>query len=184
MFNRILASTALALILGVSGGAYAQTAGGATTSGSLIMQQQSGEMLAEDIIGANVRNAQNESIGSVSDLILDQNGQLKGAVISVGGFLGIGDKKVAVPWNAVKVGTAPTAASGSTGGGSTGGATSTASQDPVLMVNMTKEELKSAAPFKTVAQQQRETERASRPAPSGAPATAPGTSRPATSPTQ
>jgi sporulation protein YlmC with PRC-barrel domain len=179
MFNRILASTALALILGVSGGAYAQTAGGATTSGSLIMQQQSGEMLAEDIIGANVRNAQNENIGSVTDLILDQNGQLKGAVISVGGFLGIGDKKVAVPWSAVKIGAPPVAASGSTGG-----ATSTASQDPVLLVNMTKEELKSAAPFKTAAQQQRETERASRPAPSGAPATAPGSSRPATSPTQ
>jgi sporulation protein YlmC with PRC-barrel domain len=166
MMNRILTSTALALALGLTAGAYAQTAptGGA---GAIMTQQQTGEMLAEDIIGANVRNAQNESIGSVSDLILDQNGQLKGAVISVGGFLGIGDKKVAVPWSEVKMSSAATA-SGSAGG-------STASADPVVMVNMTKDQLKEAPAYKTVAQQARDADRATRTTPSGAPATAPGT---------
>lgn len=173
MINRILASTALALALGMSAGASAQTAAG----GAVINQQQTGEILAEDIIGTAVRNAQNENIGSVSDLILDQNGQLKGAVISVGGFLGIGDKKVAVPWSAVQVRAADTPASGSASGAAT------TSQDPVLMVNMSKDELKSAESFKTVAQQRREADRATRAVPSGAPATAPGTARPA-SPTQ
>jgi sporulation protein YlmC with PRC-barrel domain len=175
MINRILASTALALALGVSAGAYAQTA----PAGAVITQQQSSEMLAADIIGTNVRNAQNESIGAVSDLILDQNGQLKGAVISVGGFLGIGDKKVAVPWTAVQLRAPDTSASGSASGAAT------PSQDPVLMVSMTKDELKSAEAFKTVAQQRRDAERAARPAPSGAPATAPGTARPGgTTPSQ
>ena len=172
MINRILASTALALTLGVSGGAFAQTAPG----GAVIAQQQSGEILAEDIIGTNVRNAQNESIGSVSDLILDQNGQLKGAVISVGGFLGIGDKKVAVPWSSVQM-RAANAASGSAGGTASGAATNS-SQDPVLIVNMSKDELKAAEAFKTTAQQRRDAERAARPTPGGAPATAPGSPRP------
>lgn len=172
MINRFLASTALALALGVSAGASAQTAPSGAAAGAVITQQQNGEFLAEDIIGTNVRNAQNESIGSVSDLILDQNGQLKGAVISVGGFLGIGDKKVAVPWSAVQVRAADTSASGSASGAAS------PSQDPVLMVSMTKDQLKSAEGFKTVAQQRRDAERATRPAPSGAPATAPGTPRP------
>ena len=104
-------------------------------------QQQTGEMLAQDIIGTNVRNAQNESIGSVSDLVLDDKGQLKGAVVSVGGFLGIGDKKVAVPWDQVQV----RAASGSSGTATGTGGTAAASQDPVLMVNMTKDQLMSRA---------------------------------------
>jgi sporulation protein YlmC with PRC-barrel domain len=167
MIHRLLTSTALALALGVSAVAYAQTAPG----GAIITEQQPGEIVAEDIIGTNVRNAQNESIGSVSDLVLDTNGQVKAVLVSVGGFLGIGDKKVAVSWNQLQVRAADSGAPGTATGTGTG-ATAPASQDPALVVNMTKDQLKAAPEFKTLAQQGRESDRA---APSGAPATAPRT---------
>jgi len=52
---------------------------------------------ASRIIGSSVYNERNESIGSVDDLILAAGGSSPMAVISVGGFLGIGAKLVAVP---------------------------------------------------------------------------------------
>lgn len=51
------------------------------------------------IVGAAVHNGQNERVGTVDDLLLNENGdQVVVAVISVGGFLGIGNKLVAVPY--------------------------------------------------------------------------------------
>lgn len=60
---------------------------------------------ASRIIGSTVYNENNESIGSVDDLIVPQEGGQPVAVLSVGGFLGIGSRLVAVPyerlsWNA------------------------------------------------------------------------------------
>ena len=137
----------------------AQTATGGA-SGTVTMQQ-SGEHLADDVIGATVRNAQNENIGSVADLVIGKDGQVKAAVLSVGGFLGIGDKHVAVPWTQVQVSTGSRAAvSGSASG------TADTGRDPAVMVNMTKDQLKQAPEFKTMSQQQRETDR-SRTVPSG-----------------
>jgi sporulation protein YlmC with PRC-barrel domain len=154
--THFLTSTALSLVLFASAGALAQTAtSGVPANASPVTQQQSGEYLADDVIGATVRNAQDENIGSVADLVIDQNGQVKAAVLSVGGFLGIGDKHVAVPWNEVKIGAARRASAT----GSPAGSADTA-RDPAVMVNMTKDELKQAPAFRTIAQQQREMERA------------------------
>jgi len=60
---------------------------------------------ASRIIGANIYNEENRSIGEVHDLLVAANGTAPTAVLSVGGFLGIGDRYVAVPlanlqWNA------------------------------------------------------------------------------------
>ncbi|TPG57544.1 PRC-barrel domain containing protein [Roseomonas nepalensis] len=52
---------------------------------------------ASRIIGSSVFNERNESIGSIDDLILAHGGSSPMAVVSVGGFLGIGAKLVAVP---------------------------------------------------------------------------------------
>ena len=49
------------------------------------------------IVGATVYNDSNQSIGTVDDLIVGQDGKMSTAVISVGGFLGIGRKLVRVP---------------------------------------------------------------------------------------
>jgi sporulation protein YlmC with PRC-barrel domain len=56
---------------------------------------------ASKLIGASVYNEHNEKIGSVDDLILTQDDKVVVAVISVGGFLGIGSKLVAVPYEQV-----------------------------------------------------------------------------------
>jgi|ERR1051326_635737 sporulation protein YlmC with PRC-barrel domain len=56
---------------------------------------------ASSLIGMDVRNAQNEKLGDIKDLAVDlPSGKIEYAVLSVGGFLGIGDKYVAVPVNA------------------------------------------------------------------------------------
>jgi sporulation protein YlmC with PRC-barrel domain len=55
---------------------------------------------ASDIIGIEVRNAQNEKLGKVEDLIVDlASGRISYAILSMGGVLGIGDKLVLVPAN-------------------------------------------------------------------------------------
>lgn len=56
---------------------------------------------ASQIIGANVKNAQKESIADVNDLILDSTGCVAFAVIGEGGFLEIGERAVAVPFQAL-----------------------------------------------------------------------------------
>lgn len=58
-----------------------------------------GEMSGEAVIGATVRNQQNETVGSINDIYLDSNGAVKTVVVSVGGFLGMGSHDVALPWN-------------------------------------------------------------------------------------
>jgi sporulation protein YlmC with PRC-barrel domain len=56
---------------------------------------------ASSLIGMDVRNQQNEKLGEIKDLAVDlPSGKISYAVIGVGGFLGIGDKYVAVPPNA------------------------------------------------------------------------------------
>ncbi|WP_458095907.1 PRC-barrel domain-containing protein [Roseomonas sp. WA12] len=54
------------------------------------------------IIGSNVYNERNESIGSVDDVILASGGSSPMAIVSVGGFLGIGAKLVAVPMSELR----------------------------------------------------------------------------------
>jgi len=55
-------------------------------------------MRASELVGMDVRNEQNESIGQVKDLIADQRGEIQALIVSVGGFLGLGDRNVAVGW--------------------------------------------------------------------------------------
>lgn len=51
---------------------------------------------AENMMGKNVYGSDNEKVGEVEDVILDSNGQARQLVISSGGFLGIGEKQIAV----------------------------------------------------------------------------------------
>jgi sporulation protein YlmC with PRC-barrel domain len=58
---------------------------------------------ASKIIGSNIYNESNESIGEVDDVIIPPGGGSPVAVISVGGFLGIGSKLVAVPYDRLQM---------------------------------------------------------------------------------
>jgi hypothetical protein len=64
----------------------------------------SGEMSGEAVIGATVRNQQNETVGSINDIYLDSNGAVKTVIVSVGGFLGMGSHDVALPWSDLSFG--------------------------------------------------------------------------------
>jgi sporulation protein YlmC with PRC-barrel domain len=54
------------------------------------------DIRASDLIGMDVYNLNNEAVGEVEDLVLDNGKNVKGIVISVGGFLGLGERNVAV----------------------------------------------------------------------------------------
>ena len=55
------------------------------------------------IIGSNVVNQHDEGIGKIEDVVLDANaGRIAYAILSFGGFLGMGNKYFAIPWNAFK----------------------------------------------------------------------------------
>ncbi|ANW00875.1 PRC-barrel domain-containing protein [Bradyrhizobium icense] len=57
---------------------------------------QPADMRASKLIGTNVYNLTNENVGEVEDLIIDNGKTVKAVIISVGGFLGIGDRNIAV----------------------------------------------------------------------------------------
>ncbi|MGO4567587.1 PRC-barrel domain-containing protein [Rhizobium sp. 2YAF20] len=74
-----------------------------TQVGSYLTEQSPDQVSANTYIGQSVYNGSNESIGKVTDLIMQKQGGIVAAIIGVGGFLGIGQKDVAVPINNVTV---------------------------------------------------------------------------------
>jgi hypothetical protein len=60
-----------------------------------------GSRQAEGILGRQVRSRANENIGRIVDVIVDHTGRTRAAVIDFGGFLGIGNRKIAVDWDAL-----------------------------------------------------------------------------------
>jgi sporulation protein YlmC with PRC-barrel domain len=56
------------------------------------------------VVGATVVNEANETVGTIDDLIVTPTEKVPFAVLSVGGFLGMGTKYVVVPYSALKVG--------------------------------------------------------------------------------
>src|ERR1700756_2944349 len=81
-----------------------------------------GDWRASKVVGLNVYNEKNENVGSINDLLMEKNGSIKAAVISVGGFLGMGAKLVAVPYDKVKFVPEPVAYTGAAGAPNAGGA--------------------------------------------------------------
>lgn len=115
---------------GSAGSSSMQTsqAGG---QGQFLTQMQQNQMMASSLIGTTVVSPNNETIGDVNDVILDRNGQTIAVVIGVGGFLGIGEKDVAVPFQALDLNAQPQTASSNNAGGANAPATtgSTASNN-------------------------------------------------------
>jgi len=65
---------------------------------TFIEVQDAAQFLAdEEVIGKDVVNVMDEKVGTIADLVMDQDQKLVGVVLSVGGFLGIGEKWVAIP---------------------------------------------------------------------------------------
>ena len=79
------------------------TAPATTTAqaGGYLTEQSADQISAKTYIGQSVYNGQNESIGSINDLVLLKQGGVVAAVVGVGGFLGMGQKNVAVPFDKI-----------------------------------------------------------------------------------
>jgi len=54
------------------------------------------------VIGADVENSQGKDLGDIEDVVVDSAGRIRYAVLGFGGFLGMGEKYFAVPWEALK----------------------------------------------------------------------------------
>jgi sporulation protein YlmC with PRC-barrel domain len=61
--------------------------------------------LASDVYKADVYDPSEHKVGKVTDLMIDSNGNVTAAIIGVGGFLGTGQKDVAIPFKELKVST-------------------------------------------------------------------------------
>src|SRR4029077_3211767 len=78
-----------------------------------------GDWRTSKVVGLSVYNDNNASSGSINDLLMDKSGNIKAAVLSVGGFLGMGAQLVAVPYDKVKFVHEPLAYTGVSGGPNT-----------------------------------------------------------------
>jgi sporulation protein YlmC with PRC-barrel domain len=103
MFTRILTVAALTAVL--AGPAFAQQAGGAT--GFVQTQNVGGDWRGTKLIGASVYGPDNASIGEISDVLIGSDGKIHAVVVGVGGFLGIADKDIAIPFEALSIARGP-----------------------------------------------------------------------------
>jgi hypothetical protein len=110
-----------------SGGASADKA--SAGKAEFVNAQKPDQWMASKFKGTDVLGSDNQKIGDVSDILFDKSGKIEAYVISVGGFLGMGAKEVALAPAAFEV--VP---------GDNGGA-------PKLKTAMTKDELKNAQNF-------------------------------------
>jgi sporulation protein YlmC with PRC-barrel domain len=114
-----------------------------TSSPHFIKEQGMDHFVFSKFKGTNVIGPDNAKVGDVSDMLFDKNGKIMGLIVGVGGFLGIGEKNVAIAMDAFQIVPADT--------GTTGSAGSAAREhdrtDVKLKVTWTKDQLKNAPDF-------------------------------------
>jgi sporulation protein YlmC with PRC-barrel domain len=79
------------------------------TQDGFLVRQEADQMLVGNLMGVDVIGAAGENIGSVDDVVADREGRIVGIVVGVGGFLGMGQKDVAIPMDALSFDIAGTA---------------------------------------------------------------------------
>jgi hypothetical protein len=98
--------------------------------------------------GSDVIGPDNAQVGNVNDMLFDKNGKILGLIVGVGGFLGIGEKNVAIDMSAFQPVPADTGRSSGGAGGNS--AITTRNDDPTMVklkVSWTKDQLKNAPDF-------------------------------------
>jgi sporulation protein YlmC with PRC-barrel domain len=101
----------------------------AATNVQLLRQVPSDALTVTDWYKQDVYDPHDNKIGEIMDVLLDKSGKATSLIIGVGGFLGAGEKDVAVPFDAVRV-------------------TTKNNKKTTLVMDTTKEDLKSAPGFK------------------------------------
>jgi sporulation protein YlmC with PRC-barrel domain len=69
---------------------------------SFVATQSPGEQSTSSLIGLRVENTAGDKLGDINYLVLDSSGKVSTVVIGVGGFLGVGEKNVGVPYSELK----------------------------------------------------------------------------------
>jgi sporulation protein YlmC with PRC-barrel domain len=132
-----------------------------TKSPKFIQAQGADHWVFSKFKGTDVLGPDNAKVGSVSDMLFDKQGKIEGLIVGVGGFLGIGEKNVAIDMSAFEV--VPYRAA-TAGNSANAPSTSAVSDDPThvnLKVTWTKDELKAAPDFQYYRPVARTTERPS-----------------------
>lgn len=101
MLKKLAMTSAIALVMAAP--AWAQTSRSTTTGTTMPSATTSSQIDAHKLIGRSVQNADNSTIGKIDSVILDPSGKVQQVVLGVGGFLGVGEKDVAVNWSQLKV---------------------------------------------------------------------------------
>jgi hypothetical protein len=104
-------------------------------SPQFLAKQERSDWLASNLIGVSVSNPANESIGSITDLISDENGKVIGVIVGAGGFLGIGEKDVAIRFEDLKL-------------------SRDQNNDVTALVDISQETLAAAPDYETLAEQE------------------------------
>jgi sporulation protein YlmC with PRC-barrel domain len=120
-------------------GTSAQSTTGAAMNDAYLTAQSETQMSANDFMGQAIYTGDNQSIGDINDLLVENDGGIVAAVVGVGGFLGIGEKNVAVPFSKITL----TREAGENG----------AEGDVRLTTTETAESLRNAPEFKTLDEQ-------------------------------
>jgi len=128
---------------------------GALVSTSAFAQDQTAsaknEWQASKLIHMNVYNAQNEKIGDIKELLIDKSGKIETVAIAVGGFLGMGERDVAVKFDQLKWNNEPAKSTNSSSTTTTGSAQTRQTKDrnypDHAVLNATKDQLKAMPQF-------------------------------------
>ena len=138
MYPKLATVAAISMLVSTAALAQTQTA------------SDKGQWQASKLIHMNVYNAQNEKIGDIKELMLDKNGKVNIVAIGVGGFLGMGERDVAVKFDQLKWSNEPPK-SASSAGTTTGSAQSQANRDrnypDHAVLDATKDQLKAMPQF-------------------------------------
>ncbi len=85
-----------------------------------------GQADAKKLIGRNIKNANNDTVGEIKSVNLDKDGKVQSVIVGVGGFLGMGEREVALAWSDLQI----------------------SNNGEQVMVNMTKDQMKGLPEYK------------------------------------
>jgi hypothetical protein len=103
MIRTLLLTTAISGFLISDTLSQSTTGGGAGDTAKFVASQSADQLVFSKFKGTDVVGPNDESIGGVSDLLFDKSGKILGVVVGVGGFLGIGQKNVAMDMGAFQI---------------------------------------------------------------------------------
>jgi sporulation protein YlmC with PRC-barrel domain len=97
--KRLASALVLTLLLAIPFG----VASAANPSEQTMNSLPSGVLPISDYYNQSVYDAKDNKIGDINDLLVEKDGKISAAIIGVGGFLGAGEKNVAIPFTALKL---------------------------------------------------------------------------------